>query len=118
MCIADTGHNAAAWQQTLEQLRGHGARQLHLVLGVSQGKDREALLRLLPPEGKYYFCQANIPRALPAATLAAEAASHSLVGEVMEDVQAAYEQARRNAGPDDLVWVGGSSFVVAELSAL
>ena len=118
LCIADTGHNAAAWQQTLEQLRGYAAKQLHLVLGVSQGKDREALLRLLPRDGKYYFCQAAIPRALPAAALAEEAKKHSLVGEVIEDVQTAYEQARQNAQPDDLVWVGGSSFVVAELSAL
>ncbi len=118
LCIADTGHNAAAWQQTMEQLRAYAAAQLHLVLGVSQGKDVEALFRLLPRDGKYYFCQANIPRALPAAVLAAEASNHSLVGEVIEDVQAAYEQARRNAQPDDLVWVGGSSFVVAELSAL
>ncbi len=118
LCIADTGHNAAAWQQTLEQLRSYAAPQIHLVLGVSQGKDREALLRLLPRDGKYYFCQAAIPRALPAAALAEEAKKHSLVGEVIEDVQTAYEQARQNAQPDDLVWVGGSSFVVAELSAL
>ena len=118
LCIADTGHNAAAWQQTMEQLRTYDAEQLHLVLGVSQGKDVEALFRLLPRDGKYYFCQANIPRALPAAVLAAEAKKHSLVGEVIEDVQAAYERARRNAQPNDLIWVGGSSFVVAELSAL
>ncbi|MGB3776999.1 MAG: folylpolyglutamate synthase/dihydrofolate synthase family protein [Tunicatimonas sp.] len=118
LCIADTGHNAAAWQQTTEQLRSYAAPQIHLVLGVSQGKDREALLRLLPRDGKYYFCQAPIPRALPAAALAEEAKKHSLVGEVIEDVQTAYEQARQNAQPDDLVWVGGSSFVVAELSAL
>ncbi len=118
LCIADTGHNAAAWHQTLEQLRGYDAPQIHFVLGVSQGKDVEALLRLLPRDGKYYFCQAAIPRSLPAVVLAAEAKQHFLGGEVIEDVQAAYEQARRNAQPDDLVWVGGSSFVVAELSAL
>ena len=118
LCIADTGHNAAAWQQTMERLRTYDAEQLHLVLGVSQEKDVEALLRLLPRDGKYYFCQAAIPRALPAATLAEEAKGYGLTGEVIEDVQAAYEQARRNAQPDDLVWVGGSSFVVAELSAL
>ena len=118
LCIADTGHNAAAWQQTMEQLRAYDAKQLHLVLGVSQGKDLEVLWRVLPRDGKYYFCQAAIPRALPAATLAEEAKNHGLTGEVIEDVQAAYEQARRNAQPDDLIWVGGSSFVVAELSAL
>ena len=116
--IADTGHNAAAWQQTMEQLRSYAAEQLHLVLGVSQGKDLEALWRVLPRDGKYYFCQAAIPRALPATALAQEAKKHALVGEVIEDVQTAYEQAQRNAQPDDLIWVGGSSFVVAELSAL
>jgi dihydrofolate synthase/folylpolyglutamate synthase len=118
LCIADTGHNVAAWQQTMEQLRSYAAKQLHLVLGVSQGKDLEALWRLLPRDGKYYFCQAAIPRALPAVALAEEAKNHGLAGEVIEDVQAAYEQARRNAQPDDLIWVGGSSFVVAELPAL
>ena len=96
----------------------YDAAQLHLVLGVSQGKDTEALLRLLPRDGKYYFCQAAIPRALPATALAEEAKKYALVGEVIEDVQVAYEQAQRNAQPDDLIWVGGSSFVVAELSAL
>ncbi len=118
LCIADTGHNIAAWQQTLEQLRSYPAKQYHLVLGVSQGKDLEALWRLLPRGGKYYFCQAAIPRAVPATTLAAAAEKHALIGEVIEDVQAAYEQARRNAQPEDLIWVGGSSFVVAELTAL
>lgn len=118
LCIADTGHNAAAWQQTMEQLRGYAASHIHFVVGVSQGKSPEALLQLLPRNGKYYFCQAAIPRALPAADLAAEANNYGLTGEVIADVQAAYEQARRNAQPDDLIWVGGSSFVVAELSAL
>lgn len=118
LCIADTGHNAAAWQQTMEQLRGYADRQIHFVLGVSQEKNPEALLQLLPRDGKYYFCQAAIPRALPAATLAAAAKKYVLVGEVIENVQAAYERAHQQAQPDDLIWVGGSSFVVAELSAL
>ncbi len=118
LCIADTGHNAAAWRQTLEQLRGHAAPQIHFVLGVSQEKNPEALLQLLPRTGKYYFCQAAIPRALPAATLAAAAQKYGLAGEVIENVQAAYERARQQAQPDDLIWVGGSSFVVAELSDL
>ena len=116
--IADTGHNAAAWQQTMEQLRSYPARQVHLVLGVSQGKDTEVLLRLLPPDGKYYFCQAALPRALSATTLAEAARKHGLTGEVVGDVPQAYERALQCAQPDDLVWVGGSSFVVAELSAL
>ncbi len=116
--IADTGHNIAAWHLAIEQLARYGAKRYHFVLGVTQGKDLEGLLRLLPRDGKYYFCQAAIPRALPAVDLAAAAKKYALAGEVIEDVQKAYEQACRQALPDELVWVGGSSFVVAELSAL
>lgn len=118
LCIADTGHNPAAWREIIRQLRTYAAARYHFVLGVVQGKDLTELLRVLPKNGIYYFCQASVPRALPAATLAAEAQAASLTGEVIENVPRAYERARAQAQPDDLVFVGGSSFVVAELEDL
>ena len=118
LCLADTGHNAEAWQEIIRQLRTYPVHQYHFVWGVSQGKDVSALWDILPKEGNYYFCQARIPRAMPAHTLATEARKAGLHGEVVEDVQQAYEQARQRAQPNDLVFVGGSSFVVAELRDL
>ena len=118
LCIADTGHNAEAWREIVRQLQTYEVTRYHFVLGVVQGKDLTELLRILPKNGIYYFCQASVPRALPAATLAAEARNASLVGEVIENVQQAYERARAQAQPDDLIFIGGSSFVVAELEDL
>ena len=118
LCLADTGHNTEAWQEIIEQLRTYPADQYHFVLGVTQGKDVAALLALLPTEGNYYFCQARGPRAMPARELAAKARAVALSGEVVEDVATAYERARQRAQPNDVVFVGGSSFVVAELPDL
>ena len=115
LCIADTGHNADAWEEIMEQLRQYAARQYHFVLGVSRGKDVASLLSLLPKEGNYYFCQASGPRALPAEELAAQAKAAARPGQIIENVQRAYDEARRQAAPEDLVFIGGSSFVVAEL---
>ena len=118
LCLADTGHNKEAWEEILEQLRAYKADQYHFVLGVTQGKDLESLLSLLPTDENYYFCQAHVPRAMPAQELAAKAKHLGLQGEVIEDVQQAYEQARQRAKANDVVFVGGSSFVVAELHDL
>ena len=118
LCLADTGHNPDAWQEIIRQLQQYRVRQYHFVLGVTQGKDVDTLLSLLPKGGNYYFCQAPGPRAMPAQELAAKAREVFLHGEIINNVQQAYEQARRRAAPDDLVFVGGSSFVVAELDEI
>ena len=118
LCVADTGHNEEAWYEIMKQLRTYAAPQYHFVLGVSQGKDVSALLENLPKDGRYYFCQADVARALSAHVLAHEARKVNLAGEVIEEVQQAYEYARQQAGPNDVVFVGGSSFVVAELDDL
>lgn len=118
LCVADTGHNAAAWHEIVRQLATYAAERYHFVLGVVVGKDVSALLSILPKDGVYYFCRASVPRALSAQKLAAEAQRYGLSGEVMEDVNRAYDRARQQAQPDDVVFVGGSSFVVAELSDL
>jgi dihydrofolate synthase/folylpolyglutamate synthase len=89
-----------------------------MVIGMVQDKDITAMLELLPKNASYVFCQANIPRALEATTLAEKANSHSLRGIVIPDVGEAIAFARKNAGPNDLIFIGGSTFVVAEINNL
>lgn len=118
LVVADTGHNEAGLQQVLAQLARLAYRQLHLVIGTVNDKDVAKVLALLPRAATYYFCQADIPRALPAAELAALAQAAGLVGEVYGPVPAAVAAARAAAGPDDVVFIGGSTFVVAEVAEL
>ena len=118
LVVCDTGHNAAGLQLVVAQLRRLPHQRLHLVIGTVNDKDVPAMLALLPAEGIYYFCAANIPRALPAVELAALAAAGGLVGQAYESVAAAVATARAAAGPDDAVFIGGSTFVVAEVDAL
>jgi dihydrofolate synthase/folylpolyglutamate synthase len=88
------------------------------VIGMVSDKDSASMLRLFPEHASYYFCQASIPRALDAAQLAEIAASEGRPGIVIPDVNVAIDTARKAARPDDLVFVGGSTFVVAEISNL
>jgi dihydrofolate synthase/folylpolyglutamate synthase len=81
-------------------------------------KDVTNMLTILPPTATYYFCQAKIPRALPAAELAEKAAGVGLRGGIYESVSAAVHAARAAAEPDDVVFIGGSTFVVAEVDEL
>jgi dihydrofolate synthase/folylpolyglutamate synthase len=88
--------------------------KLHVVLGMVGDKDVSGILALLPSHAEYYFCHADMPRALPAADLQQKAAAFSLKGMHYESVQAALAQAQQNAAENDLVYIGGSTFVVAE----
>ena len=116
--ICDTGHNPEGIQQILEQLSQEQYRQLHWVFGVVGDKPAEKVLKLLPSSAKYYFCAARIPRAMPAERLSTEAASFGLKGEAYADVQTALAAARKSASADDLILVGGSTYVVAEVEGL
>ncbi|SHJ22045.1 dihydrofolate synthase / folylpolyglutamate synthase [Hymenobacter daecheongensis DSM 21074] len=118
LVVCDTGHNEAGIRFVVAQLARLPRRQLHMVLGAVNDKDVSKMLSLLPPEATYYFCQANIPRALPATELAAQAARAGLRGEVYGPVPAAVAAARAAAAPDDVVFIGGSTFVVAEMAEL
>lgn len=113
--VCDTAHNLEGITEVLEQIKNTAYRKLHIVLGMVDGKDEARILKLFPVEAKYYFTQAKIPRALPVEKLAAAARRAGLAGEVIKDVWDAYMQARANAGPDDMVFIGGSTFVVAEV---
>jgi dihydrofolate synthase/folylpolyglutamate synthase len=89
-----------------------------MIIGMVKDKDISGVLQLLPKNANYYFCQAAIPRALDANTLAAQARAQGLKGEVTPDVNEAMEQARAKASAEDVIFIGGSTFVVAEIDGL
>ncbi|TGE24401.1 bifunctional folylpolyglutamate synthase/dihydrofolate synthase [Hymenobacter aquaticus] len=118
LMICDTGHNEAGIRFITGQLARLPYQRLHIVLGVVNDKDVTRMLALLPTAATYYFCQANIPRALPAEELAARAAALGLRGTVLGPVPAAVAAARAAAAPPDVIFIGGSTFVVAEIEEL
>lgn len=115
LVIADTAHNEAGIREVLNQLEHTPHEKLHFVLGMVSDKDITKILFMLPKNAKYYFCKANIPRALPAYELSLEAKKVGLKGEIYACVQDAYVAAKQNASENDLVFVGGSTFTVAEV---
>ena len=116
--IADTGHNESGMEEVISQLKTHTYAQLWMVIGMVNDKDIGKVLDLLPKEASYIFCQASIPRAMDAAMLASKAAEKGLQGRVIPRVAEAIEFARKNANADDLIFIGGSTFVVAEIENL
>jgi dihydrofolate synthase/folylpolyglutamate synthase len=115
LTICDTGHNAHGLQYAFRQLATIPYRRLHIVFGVVADKDLSAILPLMPRAADYYFTQADLPRALDAQTLADRCRAAGLVGDVVPRVAEAFAQARRRAGADDVIYIGGSTFVVAEV---
>jgi dihydrofolate synthase/folylpolyglutamate synthase len=115
LTIADIGHNADGIREVTAQLKTIRYNTLHFVLGVVNDKDVAAMLKLLPCDACYYYCKADIPRGLDAGILASQGISLGLKGKAYQSVMHALETARQAAGPNDLVFVGGSAFVVAEV---
>ena len=113
--ICDTAHNEDGIREVVAQLESIDYKHLHIVLGMVNDKDVTAVLGLLPQDAKYYFCKASIPRALESKELASKARQQGLIGDVYETVMNAFEAARRAAEPSDMIYVGGSTFVVAEV---
>jgi dihydrofolate synthase/folylpolyglutamate synthase len=113
--IADTGHNEAGIKEVLSQIKHTPYKQLHFVLGMVNDKDISAILSLLPKDAIYYFCKANIPRALDALELAQQAKLFGLKGEVYNDVSSALSSAKASAKKEDLIFIGGSTFTVADV---
>lgn len=118
LTLCDTGHNEGGIRLIVEQLERLPYGQLHIIIGTVNDKDLTKILSLLPKNAFYYFCQANIPRALPAGALAQQAATFGLQGSVIPNVNEALADARKNAAPEDVIFIGGSTFVVAELDGL
>lgn len=115
LVIADTAHNEAGIREIVRQINYTPHKQLHFVLGVVNDKDITTILSLLPKHARYYFCKSSIPRALSAEELASWAELAGLNGEICGTVQNALSIAKKNAQLDDLVFVGGSTFTVAEV---
>ena len=113
--ICDTAHNSHGLKVVLNQIKKESYQKLHIVLGVVNDKDLEEILPLFPIEAKYYFCKPAISRGLDASILQEKARKKQLVGEVYNSVSNAYQAARESADKDDFIYIGGSTFVVAEV---
>jgi dihydrofolate synthase/folylpolyglutamate synthase len=115
LVVCDTGHNAAGIKLVVEQIKQTPWENLHIVIGMVNDKDLQEILSLLPREAQYYFTKASIPRAAEPEIISFQAAKFGLKGNCFLNVQQAYTEALSNAGENDLIFVGGSTFVVAEI---
>jgi dihydrofolate synthase/folylpolyglutamate synthase len=115
LVIADTGHNEDGIKEVLENLKRYDYKKLHFVLGVVNDKDISKILKLLPKEATYYFCKATIPRALDEKELTALAKKAGLEGKTYKTVMEALDKAKKLAKSNDLIFVGGSTFTVADI---
>ena len=113
--ICDTGHNVDGISNIINQLKQIKFNKLHIVFGTVNDKKINDILNLLPKDAKYYFCKAKINRALNADKLKSIANEYKLIGESFESVEKALLNAKNNAKKEDLIFIGGSTFVVAEV---
>lgn len=115
LIICDTAHNQEGLKIVLRQISSLNFKKLHIVIGVVNDKDLASILPLFPKSAQYYFCKPDVPRGLDAAFLAEKAAEHHLFGETHSTVLQALKQAKQIAAKNDLIFVGGSTFTVAEI---
>ena len=113
--ICDTAHNPDGLKLTLNQLKSETYERLHIVLGTVDEKDLSTILSLFPVDAVYYFCKPDVPRGLNIKTLEHKAATFGLFGEVYLSVKMAYRNALKNANENDVIFIGGSTFTVAEV---
>ena len=113
--VCDTGHNIDGLTEIAAQLETCKYERLHFVMGMVNDKDVDSVLHILPKDAIYYFCKASIPRAMDEHVLAEKAAAHHLHGKTYPTVAEAYAAAKAAATPDDMIYIGGSTFVVAEV---
>lgn len=114
LVVVDSAHNPAGLNYAMQQLQQLPHKQLHIVVGMVADKDIRQMLALLPPQAHYYFAKADIPRGLAADSLAAQAAAYGLQGTIYISVSAAIDAATAQMNNDDVLYIGGSTFVVAE----
>lgn len=115
--LCDTGHNVGGITYITEQLKQQSYRKLHMVIGMVNDKDIRGVLALLPKDAEYYFTKASVKRALPEKELAQLAAEAGLQGDCYPDIPSAVRAAQEKSLPEDFIFVGGSSFIVADLLA-
>jgi dihydrofolate synthase/folylpolyglutamate synthase len=116
LVICDTGHNAGAWEHLTPQLLQKAGLHTHLrmIIGMSNDKDVDSILPMMPTDATYYLTQASTGRALPIETLEAKARQYGLSGTSFHSVNDAVEAVMKEAQPQDLIFIGGSNFVVAD----
>ena len=113
--VCDTGHNVGGIRYVAEQLKSQHCRTLRMVMGMVNDKDIRGVLALLPREAVYYFTQASVKRALPVEEFARLAMEAGLQGSCYPDVASAVQAAQKESLPEDFIFVGGSSYIVADL---
>ncbi|TRX35486.1 bifunctional folylpolyglutamate synthase/dihydrofolate synthase [Flavobacterium sp. ZT3R18] len=113
--ICDTAHNKNGLEIVLNQIQKETFDHLHIVLGVVNDKELDEVLPLFPKNATYYFCKPNIPRGLDSSILQEKALQFSLIGNTYNSVTDAYDSAKNNSIKKDFIYIGGSTFVVAEL---
>lgn len=113
--ICDTAHNAHGLEIVMNQLKKEKFNQLHIVLGVVNDKDLDSILPLFPKNAIYYFCKPKVQRGLDAKILQEKAAKYNLKGNTYNSISIAYKKALINSDKEDLIYIGGSTFVVAEI---
>jgi dihydrofolate synthase/folylpolyglutamate synthase len=118
LIICDTGHNSDGIGELVKQIGQQKYSKLFFLLGMVKDKEPDEVLKLLPADAYYYFCQAKIPRAMEAELLMKKAEKFGLKGEVEPEVNHALEKAKKRADKDDFIFIGGSTFVVAEINDL
>ena len=114
LTICDTGHNVGGWEYISKQLE-QTPGTLHIIIGMVGDKDVRKVVAMLPKRAKYYFTQASVKRAMPAAEFAEIARESGLEGNTYDTVAKAYEEAGRHASENDTIFIGGSTFVVADM---
>lgn len=117
LTICDTGHNVGGMQYITRQLATTPHQALHIVIGMVNDKDVNTVLSMLPQDATYYFTQASVRRAMPNDQFSQEASRHGLKGECYPTVHDAYLAAKAASGEQDLIFIGGSTFIVADLFA-
>ncbi len=113
--VCDTGHNVSAWEYLSKQLMRQKTSKLRMVFGMVDDKDIQSVMSLLPKNAIYYFTQANNKRAIAANSVAETGYRYNLTGKAYSSVSEAYKEALNDANPTDFIFVGGSSYVVADL---
>jgi len=113
--VCDTGHNLAGWEFITEQLAKQKCDTMRIVFGMVSDKDIDGVINLLPANAVYYFTQANTHRAIPATTIQEKAMARGLQGKTYGSVADAYNAAKQEAGEKDFIFIGGSTYVIAEL---
>lgn len=113
--ICDTGHNVGGWTYISRQLQLQKYNKLHIVFGMVNDKDVDGVMCLLPKNAHYYFTKPQSKRAIPEKDIQRKAMTHGLAGDCYNDVLSAYTAAKKMATPDDMIFIGGSSYIVSDL---